>query len=251
VKTWPVIGERLYTTWSAANQNLEAALEKLQPQLKTLGSWLIRQFTRLGGAGVQTLIALIIAGILMMNAGGSGRLSRAIGKRLAGDKGVEMVDLSSATIQSVVKGVVLIALIQGVLAGIGMVVMDVPLAGLWALLVLIVAVIQLPPWLILVPVIIYVFSTSDNTVANVIFAIYALVVSGADAFLKPLFLGRGVEVPMLVILIGAIGGMLAAGVIGLFVGAVILAVGYKLFDAWVAEQDSTQFTVDSPPDTVE
>ena len=146
-----------------------------------------------------------------------------------------MVEISGSTVQSVVKGVVLIALIQSVAAGIGMVIMHVPLAGLWAMLVLIVAVVQLPPALILVPVIIYVFSASDNTVANVVFTIYALVVSGADSFLKPLFLGRGVDVPMLVILIGAIGGMISAGVIGLFIGAVILAIGYKLFEYWVAD----------------
>jgi predicted PurR-regulated permease PerM len=171
----------------------------------------------------------------MMTSTGGGRLSRAIGQRLAGDKGAEMVDMAGATIQSVVKGVVLIALIQSVASGIGMLLMNVPLAGLWALLVLFVAVIQLPPSLILIPVIIYVFSISDNTVANIIFAVYALVVSFADGFLKPLFLGRGVAVPMLVILIGAIGGMIAAGVIGLFIGAVILAVGYKLFEGWVED----------------
>jgi len=235
VKTWPVVGEKLFATWDAANKNLDAALRKLEPQLKTVGAWLIHTFTDLGGAVLQTIIALIIAGILMMTSTGGGRLSRAIGQRLAGDKGGEMVDMAGATIQSVVKGVVLIALIQSVASGIGMLLMNVPLAGLWALLVLFVAVIQLPPSLILIPVIIYVFSISDNTVANIIFAVYALVVSFADGFLKPIFLGRGVAVPMLVILIGAIGGMITAGVIGLFIGAVILAVGYKLFEGWVED----------------
>jgi predicted PurR-regulated permease PerM len=235
VKTWPVVGEKLYVQWDAANRNLDAVMKKLEPQLKSIGAWLIHTFTDFGGAIIQTIIALIIAGVLMMNSGGGGRLSRAIGQRLAGDKGVEMIDMAGATIQSVVKGVVLIALIQSIAAGIGMVVMHVPLAGLWALLILVVAVVQLPPTLILIPIIIYVFSTNDNTVANVIFTIYALVVGGADGFLKPLFLGRGVAVPMLIILIGAIGGMISAGVIGLFIGAVILAVGYKLFEQWVAD----------------
>ena len=235
VKTWPVIGEKFYKLWDGANRNLEATLHKLEPQLKSVGAWLIHTFTGFGGAVLQTIIALIIAGILMMNSSGGGKLSRAIGQRLAGDKGVEMIDMAGSTIQSVVKGVVLIALIQSAAAGLGMLVMHVPLAGLWALLVLIVAVVQLPPTLILIPVIIYVFSTSDNTIANVIFAVYALIVGGADGFLKPLFLGRGVAVPMLVILIGAIGGMITAGVIGLFIGAVILAVGYKLFEQWVED----------------
>ena len=235
VKTWPVVGERLFTTWDAANKNLDELLVKLEPQLKSVGAWLVHTFTDFGGAVIQTIIALIIAGVLMMNSTGGGRLSRTIGQRLAGDKGVEMVDMAGNTIQSVVKGVVLIALIQSAAAGIGMLLINVPLAGLWALLVLVVAVIQLPPALILIPVIIYVFSTNDNTVANVIFAVYALIVSFADGFLKPLFLGRGVAVPMLVILIGAIGGMISAGVIGLFIGAVILAVGYKLFEQWVED----------------
>lgn len=235
VKTWPVVGEKLFAIWDASNKNLEGVLHKLEPQLKSVGAWLIHTFTDLGGAVLQTIIALIIAGVLMMTSSGGGRLSRAIGRRLAGDKGVEMVDMAGSTIQSVVKGVVLIALIQSVASGIGMLVMHVPLAGLWALLVLFVAVIQLPPSLILIPVIIYVFSASDNMVANIIFGIYALVVSVADGFLKPLLLGRGVAVPMLVILIGAIGGMISAGVIGLFIGAVILAVGYKLFEQWVED----------------
>lgn len=235
VETWPVIGEKLYASWDAANRNLDVFLTKMGPQLKTIGNWLIATFTGFGAAVLQTIFALIIAGIMMMNAAGGGRLARAIGKRLAGDKGDDMVDISGATIQSVVKGVLLIAITQSVLAGLGMYVAQVPLAGLWALLVLIVAVIQLPPALILIPVAIYVFSTNDSTVTSVIFLIYALIVSGADAFLKPLFLGRGVAVPMLVILIGAIGGMIAAGIIGLFIGAVILAIGYRLFTAWVED----------------
>lgn len=245
VRTWPAIGEKVYNIWDASNRNLDAVLKKLEPQRKAVSGWLIHTFTGFGGAVLQTIIALIIAGVLMMNSAGGGRLSLAIGRRLAGEKGVEMVNISGSTVQSVVKGVVLIALIQSILAGIGMVFMDVPLAGLWTLLVLIVAVIQLPPALILIPVILYVWSTGDGTIANVIFTIYALIVSGADGFLKPLFLGRGVDVPMLVILIGAIGGMIAAGVIGLFIGAVILAIGYKLFSAWVEDAVPEEAAVES------
>ena len=103
-----------------------------------------------------------------------------------------------------------------------------PAPGFWAFLVLIVAIIQLPPILILGPIAAYVFANNDSTVVAVVFLIWSLVVSGSDGFLKPIFLGRGVAVPMLVVLVGAIGGMIAAGVIGLFLGAVILvcALGY-------------------------
>jgi len=125
-----------------------------------------------------------------------------------------------------------------------MLVVGVPAAGLWALLVLILAIIQLPPAIILLPVAIYVFGQASTGVA-VAFLVYALVVSASDAVLKPLFVGRGVEVPMLVILIGAIGGMMASGIIGLFVGAVILALGYELFMAWLHIDPLTSTTQES------
>ncbi len=117
-------------------------------------------------------------------------------------------------------------------AGIGLVAVEVPAAGLWALLVLLLAVIQLPPLLVLGPIIFYVFSIAETTPA-VLFMIWSILVSVSDTFLKPLFLGRGVEVPMLVILLGAIGGMMLSGLIGLFVGSVVLSLGNKVFQAWL------------------
>ena len=118
----------------------------------------------------------------------------------------------------------------------------VPAVGLWALLVLVVAVIQLPPIIVLLPIAIWVFSANDNTVISVGFLIWALIVSGSDGILKPMFLGRGVAVPMLVILIGAIGGMLGGGVLGLFIGPVVLAIAYQLIKAWVAEDEAPHKT---------
>ena len=129
-------------------------------------------------------------------------------------------------------GILGVALIQTLLASLGFLLVCVPGAGLWALLVLILAVVQLPTILILGPIIVYVFSTS-STVAAVVFAIWSILVGISDAFLKPLLMGRGVDVPMLVIFIGAIGGFMTSGIIGLFVGAVILALGYKLFLTWL------------------
>jgi predicted PurR-regulated permease PerM len=115
-----------------------------------------------------------------------------------------------------------------------MIVMDVPGWGLWSAIILVLAIAQLPPVIVLGFVVAYVFSVADTTPA-VIFAIYALIVSGSDGFLKPLFLGRGMSTPMLIILLGAIGGMLLSGIIGLFVGAIILALGYELFMKWLNE----------------
>jgi predicted PurR-regulated permease PerM len=130
-------------------------------------------------------------------------------------------------------GVLGIAFIQAFAGGLGMVIIGIPGAGLWALFILVLAIAQLPPLLVLLPAIIYVFSTNDNTTAAVIFTVWSLIVSFSDTFLKPMLLGRGVNVPMLVILLGAIGGMISAGIVGLFVGAVVLALGYTLFQDWL------------------
>jgi predicted PurR-regulated permease PerM len=132
----------------------------------------------------------------------------------------------------VAQGVLGVALIQAILSAAGMLLMDVPAWGLWSSLILVFAIAQLPPVLVLGFVAAYVFSVAETTPA-VIFAIYCLIVSASDGFLKPLFLGRGMSTPMLVILLGAIGGMLMSGIIGLFVGAIVLALGYELFMKWL------------------
>jgi predicted PurR-regulated permease PerM len=152
---------------------------------------------------------------------------------LAGENGKAYTDMSIATIRSVFKGVVGVAIIQALLAGIGLVVMNVPAAGIWAAFVLVLAVVQLPPLLVLGPVAVWVFSVSDPVPAT-IFAIYAVLVSLCDSALKPLFLGRGMDIPMLVILIGALGGAISAGLLGLFLGPVVLAVGYTIVTEWMA-----------------
>jgi predicted PurR-regulated permease PerM len=144
--------------------------------------------------------------------------------------------LSGATVTSVAVGVLGISFIQSFLAGVGMMAVGVPAAGMLALVVLVLCIAQLPPWLVLFPVIAYVFSVESTTVASV-FAVWAIAVSFLGMVLKPIFLGRGVEAPMLVILLGAIGGMLMSGILGLFVGAVVLALGYKLFEAWLTMHD--------------
>ena len=172
--------------------------------------------------------------MLLATAQGGRGVTVSLTSRLAGNKGPEFADIAGATVRSVAQGVLGVALIQALAAGLGMLAIGVPGAGLWALLVLLLAVMQLPPALVLVPVVIYVFSAYD-TVPAVIFMIWAVIVGVSDSFLKPMFLGRGVAVPMLVILLGAIGGMIMYGIVGLFVGAVVLALGYKLFMAWLTE----------------
>jgi predicted PurR-regulated permease PerM len=186
------------------------------------------------------VVAIIIAGILLANSSGGNRTAHAITQRLADEKGADFADLAEATVRSVANGILgVAALIQSLLAGLGFMVAGVPAAGLWALLCLILSLAQIGIAPVLIPIIIYLFYTADTFTA-VAFLIWIIPLTLIDNILKPILLGRGVKTPMVVIFIGAIGGLLSSGVIGLFIGAVILSLGYDLFLFWL--EDS------SPPD---
>ncbi len=238
VAEWPVVGEKLYAAWNLAASNLEAAVNKFEPQLKELGNKLLGLAAAGVGGVLQMVLSMIIAGALLGQAASGHLVTSRFFSRLMGEaRGPAMADLSIAIIRSVVKGVLGIALIQTVLAIIGLLVMGVPAAGLLGFAVLVVAIVQLPPIIVLGPVALWVYSIADPVPAT-IFLVYSLIVSSADAFLKPLLLGRGVQVPMLVILLGAIGGAISMGILGLFLGAVILALGYELLSAWLREEEA-------------
>ncbi len=232
VRSWPIIGEPVYKFWSLSSDNLEAAVSKMAPRLKNYG---ISLLSAAGNAGVGILkfvVSIIIAGVLLAHAEGAQQAALTFFARLAGERGANFVELAAATVRSVAQGILGVAIIQAVLGGLGCLVVGVPGAGLWALLVLLIAVVQLPPLLVLGPIIVYVFSSS-STITAVLFAIWSILVGISDPFLKSLLLGRGVDVPMLIIFIGAIGGFIASGIIGLFVGAIVFTAGYKLFLAWL------------------
>lgn len=232
VQEWPVVGEKLYASWLEASQNMKAFLEEHSEQLVGLARTGLSKAAGIGIGVLLFVVSILVAAAFLANAknleAGASRLFR----RVAGEQGDELLSLTVATIRSVTVGVLGIAAIQAFLGGLGMFAVGVPATGVWTLAILIVAIAQLPPWLVLGPIIIYVFSYESTTVA-LIFMIWSLAVSFADMVLKPLLLGRGVDVPMLAILLGAIGGMIMSGIMGLFVGAVVLAVGYKLFISWV------------------
>lgn len=234
VADWPVIGKPVYDTWELISVNLEAAIKAFEPQIKEFASSLISTVAELGATVLLSLISIIIAGALMVKADSATTTARKAFKILIGPKGEGFTELAGATIRSVVQGVLGVAIIQSVVSGIVMLIFDIPLAGLWAFIVLFFAIIQLPPLLILGPIAAYSFSILDTTSA-VIFLVLSIIVSLSDTFLKPIFLGRGVDVPTLVILLGAIGGMMLSGIIGLFVGAVVLALAYKVYQALLEE----------------
>jgi len=243
VADWPIIGETVHKTWELASTNLEGALKQFAPQIKSVAGTLLGS---VGGGLVgifMIIISTIIAGVFLAKAEKSSAIVERIITRVAGKKGMELKSLITATIRGVMQGVVGVAVIQSVLAAIGMVLVGVPAAGLWAVLILVLAVSQLPPILVLGPVAAYVFSITGTTTA-VIFLLWALFVTASDSFLKPMLMGRGVDIPMLVILLGALGGMMFSGIIGLFTGAVVLALMYTLFMAWIAEDGTGKAILD-------
>jgi len=232
VQEWPVIGEKTHKLWTDASQNLRAVLERYPHQLAGVGKKMLGLAAGIGGGILQFIISFLIATVFLMSADSASASLRKLANRLTAEQGEELLDMSVSTIRSVAVGVIGIAFIQAVLGGLGMMFVGVPAAGLFAIAILVLAIAQLPPILVLGPVAFYVFSAESTTVA-MIFLIWSIIVSFSDAALKPLFLGRGVDVPMLVILMGAIGGMITAGIVGLFIGAIILALGYKLLHVWL------------------
>jgi predicted PurR-regulated permease PerM len=236
VKEWPLVGEKLYAFWELSSENLDKMVDRYEPQLKKIGQAVIATAASIGGGILQFVLSIIISGVLVANAEGAYKVTSQIFTRVTNtEQGQVYANLSRDTIRSVAQGVLGVAAIQAVLSAIGMIVMGVPAWGLWSAIILVLAIAQLPPILVLGFIVAYVFSVADTTPA-VIFAMYCLIVSGRVGFLKPLFLGRGMNTPMLVILIGAIGGMILSGIIGLFVGAIILALGYELFMKWLKDE---------------
>ncbi|MDD5322599.1 MAG: AI-2E family transporter [Methylococcales bacterium] len=209
-----VIGQPLARFWLLASENIQSALQQLTPVLRVIGSWLLSAAAGGGMAILHFVVAIIIAGILLANSSGN-RTARAITRRLSDEKGDDYADLAEATVRSVANGILGVALIQSILAGLGFMVAGVPAAGLWALLCLILSIAQIGLFTIVIPIIIYLFYTADMFTA-VAFLIWSIPVGLLDSILKPILLGRGVKTPMAVIFIGAIGGLLSSGVIGLF-----------------------------------
>jgi predicted PurR-regulated permease PerM len=237
VASWPLVGERVHEFWQQASTDLTGLAHRFAPQLKDAGLAVLGMVTGLGAGLAIFFVALVVAGIFMAH-GEQGHVNALeIASRISGpENGPKITDLCTHTVRAVAQGVVGIAFIQMLLIGIGFVVMGVPGAGLLTLAVLLIGIMQLPATLITIPVIIFVIVTNGFSTATIAFAVYVFVAGLVDNVLKPLLLGRGVAVPMPVVLIGALGGMVSGGVIGLFIGPVMLAVGYQLFWRWVRDQ---------------
>jgi len=228
----PIIGPSVEKVWEEATVNLKATLDHYQPQLKNFGNWLLNKSLKTGMSLLLFALSIIIAGILLVKAEGGGRVTQDLFVRLAGRRGAEFADDAKVTVRNVVKGILGVAIIQALLAGVGFVITGVPAAGLWAFLCLLLAIIQIGIGPIAIPVIIYMFYKA-STLTAIILTVWLILVMLSDNVLKPLLLGRGAPVPMPVIFLGTIGGFISMGFLGLFIGALILSIGYKLFETWL------------------
>jgi predicted PurR-regulated permease PerM len=235
VKDWPIVGAQVYTFWDHASTNLGAVLRDFAPYLKPLAAPILAFAGSAGFGTLKFVAAIALSGFLFHYGPRLVAAIRRIQARLVAQRSQDFVALAGLTIRTVANGVIGVAVLQSLLAGIGLKLTGVPHAGVLACAVLILAILQIGSAVVLFPVIIWIWATKDFAVALPL-TIYLLIVGLADNVLKPLLMGRGLNTPTLVIFIGVLGGMLAHGILGLFVGPIILAVTWELMMAWIREE---------------
>ena len=241
IRNWPIVGVNLYQTWALASTNLVEALQRLEPQLRPAAQFLLSAAASAGVGLLQFLASVIIASFLFVPAEHLAAGVRALVKRVVASQGDHFVALAGATIRNVARGVIGISLLQSLLIGIGLLVAGLPGAGLVTLAALILCIVQIGPGVVVLATIVWAWLTLDVVYA-VLFTAYMVPAALLDNFLKPIVLSQGLPVPMLVIFVGVIGGTLAHGLIGLFVGPVVLAVAYDLLVHWMAGEQPTSGT---------
>ncbi len=235
VKDWPIVGAQVYALWDHASTNLGAVLRDFAPYLKPLAGPILAFAGSAGFGTLKFVAAIALSGFLFHYGPRLVAAIRRIQARLVAQRSQDFVALAGLTIRTVANGVIGVAVLQSLLAGIGLKLTGVPHAGVLAFAVLILAILQIGSAVVLFPVIIWIWATKDFSVALPL-TIYLLIVGLADNVLKPLLMGRGLNTPTLVIFIGVLGGVLAHGILGLFVGPIILAVTWELMMAWIREE---------------
>jgi predicted PurR-regulated permease PerM len=238
VKEWPIVGEKLFEAWQSAYVNLEKTVVKYQDQLTEYGSKLAKGILSAASGVVQIMVALVLAGIILV-IGGAGESIRKFFRKIAGERGDEFADVTKKTVANVVKGIIGVALILALLNGILFMFAGIPYAGIWTLLIFVLGVLQIPLFFVTLPTIIYMFATKEPVPA-IVWTVLLLVAGLSDNVLKPILLGKDAPVPMLIIFIGVIGGFIFSGFIGLFTGAIVLSIGYKLFIGWINTSDEVE-----------
>ena len=232
VKEWPIIGEKIYTTWTEASVEKSSFIMKHKEDLKPVALKLIALVSSAGKGILVFIGAIIIGSILLIYSESVSKFTKIFFKRIAGEHGNDMNTTISTTIQNVAKGILGVAFLQSTLVGIGLIIAGVPLAGLWAVICLLLAIIQVGIFPVAIGVIIYIWGSADTTTA-LLLTIWIVFLSVIDNVLKPILMGKGAPAPMLVVFVGTIGGFIANGFIGLFTGAIILTIVYNLLVKWL------------------
>jgi predicted PurR-regulated permease PerM len=236
VAGWPLIGPWLYENWMDLSQNTGETLSGFLPQIATWGEKMLGALASTGIGVLQFAVSIVIAGIFLIFFEKGSESGRKIFQKVVGERGQEFMEVSLVTIRNVAAGVLGVAIIQTTLMGVGLIFSGIPLAAVWIILILVMTIAQIPVLLFNIPLIIYLFAFFDPWPA-VLWSLYFLVMGMIDNVLKPLIMGKGSDVPMLVIFLGALGGFAAFGFIGLFLGAILLSLAYKIYLTWVSSVD--------------
>lgn len=233
VAQWPVVGEKLYKIWQTAATNPQEIVENYGTQIRGAGKFIIQAAISITGDIFKLLLAIIIAGILLATPG-TKEFTHKFFSKMVGDRGEEYTQLVEKTIKNVTKGILGVALIQSAALALIFFLAGIPYVGILFVICLALGIMQIPATPVSIFAIIYLFNNSDHsTTMNIVWTILILVAGLSDNILKPILLGKGAPVPMLVIFLGAIGGFIFSGFLGLFTGAIVLSLGYKLFKLWL------------------
>jgi predicted PurR-regulated permease PerM len=239
IKDWPLIGPQLYELWTQASNNIRTVLREVAPHLKPLAGTMLALAGNAGVGTLKFLLAVAMAGFLFPHGSQLVAAGRDFLSRITPEQSEHFLILAGATIRAVSQGVIGVAIIQSLLAGIGFKLAGIPGAGLLAFAIMLLAIVQIGAAIVLLPVIIWIWIDRDFTTALPL-TLFLVVVGVLDNVLKPLVLGRGLTTPTLVIFVGVIGGTLAHGIVGLFIGPIILSLAWELTVAWIhADRTST------------
>ena len=232
LKDLPLIDDLLYDFCKNIMANSSIVLKEHASQIETVSLAIVSFIGGLGIGLIHFFASVIVAGFFLVHAKASAQLATKIFIRIAGTHGEEFSHIAERTIQNVTKGIIGVAFIESVLAAIGFFIAGVPLAGVWTVMCLMFSIVQIGIVPIGIPIVIYMFYTTDPVTATLLGAWLALIYF-LEHLLKPILLSQGAPVPMPIIFIGVIGGFVAGGFIGMFLGAVLFSIAYKLFLVWL------------------
>jgi predicted PurR-regulated permease PerM len=235
VRSWLLIGERLFEIWDLASRNWHAAAAQLAPNMKPYVASLLGLIASASTGSLTFLASIVVSGFLFSPAPSFVRAIRRLFKRLNTKRGEAFADLATATIRTVAFGIVGISVLQALLTGLGLAVAGVPAPALLSFFVLILGIIQIGSAIVWIPAVIWGWLTMETSHA-LIFIAYMLPIGLLDNILRPLVMVRGLRTPIPVTLIGVLGGILAYGITGLFLGPIVLAVVWELCSVWIAEE---------------